>query len=144
MNEDFALRYAETRRKELGAEAFDVSFRHLSLEGSEERKFAAQGQMWLLTSADLPVRVTSDTGHYHLPSTTIREQMHEHTGQLTVGNNAPRPVQVQFIVITWQYPRRLTAPGTVSANSAPVAPVQAPGVPVTAQNQAMPSLPPPK
>lgn len=110
MTEQFALHYGETRRKELGALGFDVSYRHLSRQPAELRPFAAQGQMWLLVTADKSVRISSDKGHYYLPSREIREQAHEHTGQIKVANNGPAIAQVQFVVFTWQFGSQTVVP----------------------------------
>ena len=105
MTEEFALQYAELRRKQLGAESFDVNFRHLALANAESREFQAQGQMWLLTQADAGVRIESDMGQYYLESNTLLEHSHEHTGQLKVANQSPAIKQVRFVVITWHYKR---------------------------------------
>ena len=123
MTEEFALRYAETRRKQLGASGFDLSYRHLSLDSGETRPFSAQGQMWLIVDAEKGVRVKSDTGQFYPQSDTLQEHLHEHTGQLVVANNAQRMAQVRFVVVTWIY-TPATAPAPLQTPQKTIAPAQ--------------------
>ena len=121
MTEEFALRYAEIRRQQLNATGFDLSYRHLALASGESRPFSAQGQMWLLVAADNGVRVKSDTGQYYRQSDTLKEHLHEHTGQLQVANNAPAIAHVQFVVVTWIY-KPATAPAPLQSTEKTIAP----------------------
>ena len=91
-----------------------MSDRHLSRQAAELRPFAAQGQRWLLVTAAKSVRISSDTGHYYLPSREIREQAPQHTGQIQVAHNGPAIAQGQVVVFTWQFGSQTVGPVTIT------------------------------
>lgn len=102
MTEQFAASYAESRRRQLGFANHDLGYQQIILRPGEQQKLSAVNKMFLLVRADNGIRVTSSTGQYYLPSVTLSEQKHEHSGQLTIQNNAPMVQTVTFVVVSWR------------------------------------------
>ena len=100
MTPALAQEYIKGRMHELGyGDKYHIRFRHLVLQGAENRIQKAYGSYYILVEEVADVLVKSQNGIFDLSNKNTNELQYEHHGSIQIKNNTNQVTRVRFIQV---------------------------------------------
>lgn len=98
--EEFVAGYAPQRARERGFEKYRLDYRDMNLAPEEIKEIPAFNEIWFMLSLGEGVSISSDYGLCDFNNSLLDENMHEHSGLITIRNSTGEIRQARFIIVT--------------------------------------------
>lgn len=105
MKMNFACDYIAHRMQVMGyGTDYVMQFRHYIIRGANPVEFDASADVYFLIGEIENVLIESAMGIYDLSNMFLSEQLHEHTGKISIRNKSAEPAHLRMIQVTPLHP----------------------------------------